>query len=108
MKLKYVSLLLACSLVLGSVSPSVYAESLTDENVIEVTYEDNGENRIDDISNNMAGSEDANNSIMGSENNTGDISFGEFCDIFKNIYESSLENSNKIFLEGFCFMDKDK
>ena len=41
-------------------------------------------------------------------NNTGDISFGEFCDIFKNIYESSLENSNKIFLEGFCFMDKDK
>ena len=41
-------------------------------------------------------------------NNTGDMSFGEFCDIFKNIYESSLENSNKIFLEGFCFMDKDK
>ena len=74
MKLKYVSLLLACSLVLGSVSPSVYAESLTDENVIEVTYEDNGENRIDDISNNMAGSEDADNSIMGSENISGDIS----------------------------------
>ena len=74
MKLKYVSLLLACSLVLGSVSPSVYAESLTDENVIEVTYEDNGENSIDDISNNMAGSEDADNSIMGSENIAGDIS----------------------------------
>ena len=36
-----------------------------------------------------------------------DISFEEFCNIFKNIYESS-QNPNKIFLEGFCYMDKDK
>ena len=35
------------------------------------------------------------------------ISFEEFCNIFKNIYESS-QNPNKIFLEGFCYMDKDK
>ena len=35
------------------------------------------------------------------------ISFEEFCNIFKNIYESS-SNPSKIFLEGFCYMDKDK
>ena len=35
------------------------------------------------------------------------ISFEEFCNIFKNIYESS-QNPNQIFLEGFCYMDKDK
>ena len=35
------------------------------------------------------------------------ISFEEFCNIFKNIYESN-PNPNKIFLEGFCYMDKDK
>ena len=40
-------------------------------------------------------------------NNSEYISFEEFCNIFKNIYESS-QNPNKIFLEGFCYMDKDK
>ena len=40
-------------------------------------------------------------------NNGEYISFEEFCNIFKNIYESS-QNPNKIFLEGFCYMDKDK
>lgn len=35
------------------------------------------------------------------------ISFEEFCNIFKEIYESA-QNPNKIFLEGFCYMDKDK
>ena len=54
-----------------------------------------------------------NNNVVGKSQiyediNNGDyISFEEFCNIFKNIYESS-ENPNKIFLEGFCFMDKDK
>ena len=40
-------------------------------------------------------------------NNGEYISFEEFCNIFKNIYDSS-QNPNKIFLEGFCYMDKDK
>ena len=42
------------------------------------------------------------------ELNNGDyISFEAFCNIFNYIYESS-PNLYKIFLEGFCYMDKDK
>ena len=52
------------------------------------------------------------NNILGTygtedKTNSDYISFEEFCNIFKNIYESS-QNPNKIFLEGFCYMDKDK
>ena len=51
------------------------------------------------------------NNILGKseteDTNSEYISFEEFCNIFKNIYESA-QNPNKIFLEGFCYMDKDK
>ena len=56
---------------------------------------------IDDISNN-------NDSNSDEKNNSSDyISFEEFCSIFKKIYENS-RNPEKIFLEGYCYMDKDK
>lgn len=56
---------------------------------------------IDDISNN-------NDSNYDEKNNSSDyISFEEFCSIFKKIYENS-RNPEKIFLEGYCYMDKDK
>ena len=35
------------------------------------------------------------------------ISFEEFCNIFKKIFEVC-PNLDKIFLEGFCYMDKNK
>ena len=55
----------------------------------------------DDISNN-------NDSNYDEKNNSSDyISFEEFCSIFKKIYENS-RNPEKIFLEGYCYMDKDK
>ena len=64
-----------------------------------------------DSSNNSSNeAKDNNNNIsqLDEKLNNGDyISFEEFCNIFKNIYESS-QNPNKIFLEGFCYMDKDK
>ena len=51
------------------------------------------------------------NNILGTseteDTNREYISFEEFSNIFKNIYESA-QNPNKIFLEGFCYMDKDK
>ena len=50
---------------------------------------------------------ESNNSNDEKYNSNDYISFEEFCNIFKNIYESS-QNPNKIFLEGFCYMDKDK
>ena len=71
----------------------------------------------DSSANNNSSSNDSkgkdNNNINGTNEideklGNGDyISFEEFCNIFKNIYESS-QNPNKIFLEGFCYMDKDK
>lgn len=35
------------------------------------------------------------------------ISFEEFCSIFQKIYENA-QNPEKIFLEGYCYMDKNK
>ena len=55
---------------------------------------------IDDISNN-------NDSNYDEKNSSDYISFEEFCSIFKKIYENS-RNPEKIFLEGYCYMDKDK
>ena len=63
-----------------------------------------------DSSNNSSNEAKDNNNIsqLDEKLNSGEyISFEEFCNIFKNIYESS-QNPNKIFLEGFCYMDKDK
>ena len=54
----------------------------------------------DDISNN-------NDSNYDDKNSSDYISFEEFCSIFKKIYENS-RNPEKIFLEGYCYMDKDK
>ena len=64
----------------------------------------------DSSANSSNEAKDNNNNIsqLDEKLNNGDyISFEEFCNIFKNIYESS-QNPNKIFLEGFCYMDKDK
>jgi len=63
-----------------------------------------GLNNISSISNNNSNNQ---NNIVAENDNSEYISFEEFCNIFKNIYESS-QNPNKIFLEGFCYMDKDK
>ena len=73
-----------------------------------------GSNNNNNNSNSNNNSKDINpNNILGTtENeekstNSDYISFEEFCNIFKNIYESS-QDPDKIFLEGFCYMDKDK
>jgi hypothetical protein len=50
---------------------------------------------------------ESNNSNDEKYNSNDYISFEEFCNIFKKIYENS-QNPEKIFLEGYCFMDKDK
>ena len=63
-----------------------------------------GLNNISSISNNNSNNQ---NNIVVENDNSEYISFEEFCNIFKNIYESA-QNPNKIFLEGFCYMDKDK
>ena len=50
----------------------------------------------------------ANNNASDSDGDKGDyITFEEFCSIFQKIYENS-QNPEKIFLEGYCYMDKDK
>jgi hypothetical protein len=62
----------------------------------------------DSSANSSNEAKDNNISQLDEKLNSGEyISFEEFCNIFKNIYESS-QNPNKIFLEGFCYMDKDK
>ena len=64
-----------------------------------VNYKINNSNN-DDVSNN-------NDSNYDEKNSSDYISFEEFCSIFKKIYENS-RNPEKIFLEGYCYMDKDK
>jgi hypothetical protein len=60
------------------------------------------------MNNNNSSSEGKNTTELDEKLGNGDyISLEEFCNIFKNIYESS-QNPNQIFLEGFCYMDKDK
>ena len=64
----------------------------------------NSSNNSKDINqNNILGTSETEDKTTNSDY----ISFEEFCNIFKNIYESA-QNPNKIFLEGFCYMDKDK
>ena len=66
-----------------------------------VEYDESNDNNISSKSNN-------NDSNYDEKNNSSDyISFEEFCSIFKKIYENS-RNPEKIFLEGYCYMDKDK
>ena len=86
------------------------------ENKISSTSSKNkdspGVNNNNSSSNNNSKDINPNNILGTSETedkttNSDFISFEEFCNIFKNIYESS-QDPDKIFLEGFCYMDKDK
>ena len=86
------------------------------ENKISSTSSKNkdspGINNNNSSSNNNSKDINPNNILGTSETedkttNSDYISFEEFCNIFKNIYESS-QDPDKIFLEGFCYMDKDK
>ena len=86
------------------------------ENKISSTSSKNkdspGVNNNNSSSNNNSKDINPNNILGTSETedkttNSDYISFEEFCNIFKNIYESS-QDPDKIFLEGFCYMDKDK
>ena len=76
-------------------------DEINDNNISSnVNFKINNSNN-DDVSNN-------NDSNYDEKNNSSDyISFEEFCSIFKKIYENS-RNPEKIFLEGYCYMDKDK
>ena len=75
-------------------------DEVNDNNISSnVNYKINNSNN-DDVSNN-------NDSNYDEKNSSDYISFEEFCSIFKKIYENS-RNPEKIFLEGYCYMDKDK
>ena len=75
-------------------------DEINDNNISSnVNYKINNSNN-DDVSNN-------NDSNYDEKNSSDYISFEEFCSIFKKIYENS-RNPEKIFLEGYCYMDKDK
>ena len=64
----------------------------------------NNNNSKDNSQNKILGTSEKEDKSINS--NSEYISFEEFCNIFKNIYESN--DPKKIFLEGFCYMDKDK
>ena len=82
-----------------------------------VEYDESNDNNISSKSNNKNSNQNTSNndeisnnndSNYDEKNNSSDyISFEEFCSIFKKIYENS-RNPEKIFLEGYCYMDKDK
>ena len=75
-------------------------DEVNDNNISSnVNYKINNSNN-DDVSNN-------NDSNYDEKNSSDYISFEEFCSIFKKIYENS-RNPEKIFLEGYYYMDKDK
>ena len=75
-------------------------DEVNDNNISSnVNYKINNSNN-DDVSNN-------NDSNYDEKNSSDYISFEEFCSIFKKVYENS-RNPEKIFLEGYCYMDKDK
>ena len=75
-------------------------DEINDNNISSnVNFKINNSNN-DDVSNN-------NDSNYDEKNSSDYISFEEFCSIFKKIYENS-RNPEKIFLEGYCYMDKDK
>ena len=75
-------------------------DEVNDNNISSnVNFKINNSNN-DDVSNN-------NDSNYDEKNSSDYISFEEFCSIFKKIYENS-RNPEKIFLEGYCYMDKDK
>ena len=78
-----------------------------------MSSKDKDSSGLNNISSSNNSKDNNQNNILGTSetedktNNSEYISFEEFCNIFKNIYESA-QNPNKIFLEGFCYMDKDK
>ena len=85
-------------------SSSKFATASKDKDSSALNNNSNSNNNSKDINqNNILGTSETEDKTTNSEY----ISFEEFCNIFKNIYESS-KNPEKIFLEGFCYMDKDK
>ena len=90
--------------VSNNISPSKLGNSSKDKDLSGINNNTSGDNNSKDINqNNILGTSETEDKTTNSDY----ISFEEFCNIFKNIYESS-QNPNKIFLEGFCYMDKDK
>ena len=88
----------------NNISPSKLGNSSKDKDLSGINHNTSGDNNSKDINqNNILGTSETEDKTTNSDY----ISFEEFCNIFKNIYESS-QNPNKIFLEGFCYMDKDK
>jgi hypothetical protein len=86
-------------------STSKYGTSSKDRDSSGINNNSSSNNNSKDINlnqNNILGASETEDKTINSDY----ISFEEFCNIFKNIYESN--NPNKIFLEGFCYMDKDK
>ena len=77
--------------------------SSKDKDSSGINNSSNNNNSKDINQNNILGISETDDKTTNSEY----ISFEEFCNIFKNIYESA-QNTNKIFLEVFCYMDKDK
>ena len=90
--------------VSNNISPSKLGNSSKDKDLSGINNNTSGDNNSKDINqNNILGTSETEDKTTNSDY----ISFEEFCNIFKNIYESS-QSPNKIFLEGFCYMDKDK
>ncbi len=85
-------------------SSSKFGTASKDKDSSGLNNNSSSNNNSKDINqNNILGTSETEDKTANSEY----ISFEEFCNIFKNIYESA-QNPNKIFLEGFCYMDKDK
>ena len=77
----------------------------------ELKDENSNNKNSSSVSNNE---ENSTNNNINSETNSEDkptnseyITFEEFCSIFQKIYENS-QNPEKIFLEGYGYIDKDK
>ena len=48
------------------------------------------------------------NILLGTKDVSESISFDEFCNIFHNIYDKGANNPEKLFMEGFAYMDKNQ
>ena len=71
-------------------------DELKDE---DMTSNNNNNNNDGDNEDNKNANKDITNSEY--------ISLDEFCNIFQKIYDNA-QNPEKIFLEGYCYMDKNK
>lgn len=68
-------------------------------------FKDESNNKI--LTNNFNEDNENNNEGNDEKSSSDIISLEEFCSIFQKIYENS-QNPEKIFLEGYCYMDKNK